>query len=199
MNARQGRRWDFGLSSSALLAAALMLLLSAIPGFARAEPVSLDAAPVSVLTIPQGQSLLMRYPEAKRVAAGDGNIVDVKVFEDTREILVLGKKEGITDLRIWSRDGSTIAYLVRVLGIPDPMPAPPGSALEVQSTILIKAKLIEVKKTALRDIGVDWADIAAGPVFGTLDEFVTNEYFRVVPEGIEGLSDLPLELGTNNH
>jgi pilus assembly protein CpaC len=46
---------------------------------------------------------------------------------------------------------------------------------------------------------VDWADIAAGPVFGTLDEFVTNEHFRVVPEGVEGLSGLPLQLGTNNH
>jgi pilus assembly protein CpaC len=166
---------------------------------AGAQPVEFDAPPVSVLTIPVGQSLLMRYPEAKRVAAGDGNVIDVKVFEDTREILVLGKKEGVTDLRIWSRDGSTLAYLVRVLGIPEAAPAAPSEALEAQSTILIKAKLIEVKKTALRDIGVDWADIAAGPVFGTLDEFVTNEHFRVVPEGVEGLSGLPLQLGTNNH
>ncbi len=164
-----------------------------------AQPVTFEAAPASVLTIPQGQSLLMRYPDAKRVAAGDGNVIDVKVFEDTREILVLGKHEGVTDLRIWDRDGSTIAYLVRVLGIADPAPTPPGSTLEAQSTILIKAKLIEVKKTALRDIGVDWADIAAGPIFGTLDEFVTNEHFRIIPEGVEGLSGLPLDLGTNNH
>jgi pilus assembly protein CpaC len=164
-----------------------------------AQPVEVDAPPVSVLSIPVGQSLLIRYPEAKRVAAGDGNVIDVKVFEDTREILVLGKKEGVTDLRIWSRDGSTLAYLVRVLGIPEAAPAAPSQTLEAQSTILIKAKLIEVKKTALRDIGVDWADIAAGPVFGTLDEFVTNEHFRVVPEGVEGLSGLPLQLGTNNH
>ena len=166
---------------------------------ADAQPVEFDAPPVSVLSIPVGQSLLMRYPEAKRVAAGDGNIIDVKVFEDTREILVLGKKEGVTDLRIWSREGSTLTYLVRVLGIPEPVAATPRETLEVQSTILIKAKLIEVKKTALRDIGVDWADMAAGPVFGTLDEFVTNEHFRVVPEGVEGLSGLPLQLGTNNH
>ena len=68
-----------------------------------------------------------------------------------------------------------------------------------ESTILIQAKLIEVKKTALRDIGIDWADIAQGPVFGTLDEFVTNEHFRIVPEAVEGLDGLPLDLGTNNH
>ena len=176
---------------------ALIALLYCIR--AGAQPVEFDAPPVSVLSIPVGQSLLMRYPEAKRVAAGDGNVIDVKVFEDTREILVLGKKEGLTDLRIWSRDGSTLTYLVRVLGIPEPVAATPSEILEAQSTILIKAKLIEVKKTALRDIGVDWADIAAGPIFGTLDEVVTNEHFRVVPEGVEGLSGLPLQLGTNNH
>lgn len=166
---------------------------------AGAQAIEFDAPPVSVLSIPVGQSLLIRYPEAKRVAAGDGGILDVKVFEDTREILVLGKSEGVTDLRIWSRDGSTMAYLVRVLGVPESTPVVADETLEAQSTILIKAKLIEVKKTALRDIGVDWADIAAGPVFGTLDEFVTNEHFRIVPEGVEGLSGLPLELGTNNH
>jgi pilus assembly protein CpaC len=157
-------------------------------------------APVSVLTLPVGQSLLMRYPTVRRVAAGDGNVVDVKVFEDTQEVLVLGRKEGLTDLRIWGRDGSTIAYLVKVLGIPELPPVAPK--LEAEPTILIKAKLIEVKKSALRDIGIDWADVAQGPVFGTLDEFVTNEHFRVIPEGIRldsGGAPLPLNLGSNNH
>lgn len=198
MNARHGRLLitQYRQQFERLLLLALISLLQCVR--VDAEPLQLDAPPVTVLTIPAGQSLLMRYPEAKRVAAGDGNVIDVKVFEDTREILVLGKKEGVTDLRIWSRDGSTLAYLVRVLGIADPTTTS-KETLEAQSTILIKAKLIEVKKTALRDIGVDWADIAAGPVFGTLDEFVTNEHFRVVPEGVEALPGLPLQLGTNNH
>ena len=179
---------------------ALWVLLAALFPLSEssAQHAALDSSPVSVLTLPVGQSLLMRYPTAKRVAAGDGGVIDVKVFDDTQEILVLGKREGLTDLRIWGRDGSTVAYLVKVLGIPEAPPAMPPS-LEAESTILIKAKLIEVKKSALRDIGVDWADIAAGPVFGTLDEFVSNEFFRVIPEGVEGLDGLPLDLGTNNH
>ncbi len=156
-----------------------------------------DTSPVSVLALPAGQSLLMRYPNPKRVAAGDGAIIDVRVFDDTQEILVLGKQEGVTDLRIWGRDGSQIAYLVKVLGIPEPERIP--DQLEAQSTILIKAKLIEVKRSALRNIGIDWADVAAGPIFGMLDEFVTNEHFRVLPEGTEALHGLPLNLGTNNH
>ncbi len=191
MNTRHG--WRFILCAFSLIGS----MLSA--SVAHADTVVIEPPPVSVLSLPEGQSLLMRYPEAKRVAAGDGTIIDVKVFEDTREIMVLGKREGVTDLRIWNRDGASIAYLVRVLGLGDPPADAATQSLEPESTILIKAKLIEVKKTALRDIGVDWADIAAGPIFGTLDEFVTNEHFRLIPDSVEGLSGLPLDLGTNNH
>jgi pilus assembly protein CpaC len=173
--------------------AVVSFLTSAYTG---ATDAPLESAPVSVLSLPVGQSLLMRYPGVTRVAAGDGAIVDLRVFDDTQEILVLGKAAGLTDLRIWGRDGASIAYLVQVLGMPEIPPAPP--ALEAAPTILIKAKLIEVKRAALRDIGIDWADIAAGPVFASLDEFVTNEHFRIVPEGVQGLRDLPLQLGTNN-
>jgi pilus assembly protein CpaC len=178
-----------------LIALACVLGACSFPVLAADEPQ--DTSPVSVLALPAGQSLLMRYPNPKRVAAGDGGIIDVKVFDDTQEILVLGKQEGTTDLRIWGRDGSQVAYLVKVLGIPEPMIVP--EPLEAKPTILIKAKLIEVKKSALRDIGIDWADVAAGPIFGTLDEFVTNEHFRIVPDAVKGLDGLPLNLGTNNH
>jgi pilus assembly protein CpaC len=129
---------------------------------------ALNQAPVGVLSVPEGQSLLIRAPSVKRVSAGDGATIDIKVLDDTQEILVLGRKAGTTDLRIWSRDGSSVAYLVQVLGIVDPIPAP-ASSLQAEATILIKAKLIEVRKSALRDIGVDWADVAAGPVFSTGD------------------------------
>lgn len=144
------------------------LLMSAMMAVSAQPPnQTLSNAPVSVLTVPIGQSLLIRSPGAKRVSAGDGAIVDVKVFDDTQEILVLGRQAGTTDLRIWSRDGSSIAYVVQVLGIVDPIAAP---SLQAESTILIKAKLIEVRKAALRDIGVDWADVAAGPVFSTPEQ-----------------------------
>lgn len=136
-----------------------------------AEPV-VDAAPVSVLSLLTGQSLLMRYPGVMRVSASDGAVVDVKVFDDTQEILVLGKKEGLTDLRIWSRGGATVAYLVKVLGTAEPSPVA-TPVLQARPTILIKARLIEVKKATLRDIGIDWADIAAGPRLNVPGKFAT--------------------------
>ena len=131
-----------------------------------AEPQAVSQPPVAVLSVPEGQSLVIRTPGVKRVSAGDGATIDIKVLDDTQEILVLGRKAGTTDLRIWSRDGSSVAYLVQVLGVIDPL-ATPAPVLEAESTILIKAKLIEVRKSALRDIGVDWADVAAGPSLST--------------------------------
>ena len=180
-----------------LLAGLACVSMSASASFAAADN-PLDNSPVSVLSLPAGQSLLMRYPNVRRVAAGDGAIIDIKVFDDTQEVLVLGKKEGLTDLRIWNRDGTTVAYLIKVLGIPD-APVMPAEVLQEKSTILIKAKLIEVKKSALRDIGIDWADVVPGPVFGTLSEFVSNPYYRVIPPGVDGIDGLPLQLGTSNN
>ncbi len=148
----------------------LLLSMLALSAPVQSPDETMSTAPVSVLSLPVGQSLLIRSPGVKRVSAGDGATVDVKVFDDTQEILVLGRKAGTTDLRIWSRDGSSTAYLIQVLGIVDPIAMPALPPLQAESTILIEAKLIEVRKSALRDIGVDWADVVAGPVFRTPDD-----------------------------
>lgn len=145
------------------------ILISTLAAAAQLPESATNDAPVSVLSVPVGQSLLIRSPGVRRVSAGDGSTVDVKVFDDTQEILVLGRQAGTTDLRIWARDGSSTAYLIQVLGIVDPIPAP-APTLEAESTILIKAKLIEVRKSALRDIGIDWADVAAGPILRTVND-----------------------------
>ena len=177
---------------------AVLLVLWLFGPHDSANAAAADAATPSVLTLPSGQSLLMRYPGVKRIAVGDGTVIEVKVLNDTQEILVLGTKEGQTDLRIWGRDGTAVVYLIKVLGSAETVRAPPAR-LEARPTILIRAKLIEVRKSALRDIGIDWADVAAGPTFGTLNEYVTNRSFRVIPDSIRNLDGLPLDLGTSNN
>jgi pilus assembly protein CpaC len=136
----------------------------------------------------------------KRVVAGNGDIVDVKVFEDTNEVVVFARQPGVTDLRLWSRDGHTETHVVRVVAMAQPATAIPP--LEAESTILLKAKFIEVKRNVLRDIGVDWADVAQGPIFGTVQEVVTNDYFRVVPDALRqdiGTALPPFNIGTGNN
>lgn len=152
------------------------------------------------LSVAEGQTLLLRFPNVKRVVAGNGEIVDVKVFEDTGEVVVFARREGVTDLRLWARDGYSETHVVRVLALAPP--APLGPQLEAESTILIKAKFIEVKRDVLKDIGVDWADVAQGPVFGTVQEVVTNRYFRVIPDALRDQFQNvlpPGSIGTGNN
>ena len=148
------------------LYAARYLLLPIVGSTPLLAAERVDGSEPHTLTIPSGQSLVIHYPAVKRIAAGDGSIIDVKVFDDTDEILVMARKEGVTDLRIWGRDGSTASRVVKVLKTASAVPV--TTTLPMQPTILIKARLIEVKKSALRDIGIDWADIAAGPTVSSL-------------------------------
>lgn len=151
------------------------------------------------LSVTVGQTLLMKIPRANRVAAGNADTVDVKVFEDTEEVLIIGKREGVTDLRVWTRDGDRRSYVLRVQGIA--VPPPPVKSMELETTILIRAKLLEVKKSALKNIGVDWADLAEGPIFGTVQELKTNPFFRVIPEipGVDNFNLPPFDVGTGNN
>jgi pilus assembly protein CpaC len=187
-----------GLSLLALLHLAMPLAAFADLSVGAAVPTT--PMPIT-LNVPVGQSLVIRQANVKRVSAGDGEIVDLKVFDDTQDILVLGKKAGVTDLRVWTRDGANAVYLIDVSGPPQVLPPPPAG-LQEKSTILIKAKLLEVKKSALRNVGIDWADVAAGPVFAAVDDFKTNSLFRVSPSGgnleFPGGS-IPLDVGSANH
>jgi pilus assembly protein CpaC len=73
--------------------------------------------------------------------------------------------------------------------------------MELETTILIRAKLLEVKKSALKNIGVDWADLAEGPIFGTVQELKTNPFFRIIPEipGVDNMNLPPFDVGTGNN
>lgn len=187
-------REGLGSTVSRGVVAACALLIAIMLQSAWAAEGDYDEA----LSVTVGQTLLMKYPRANRVAAGNAETVDVKVFEDTEEILIIGKREGITDLRVWTRDNTRRSYVLRVVGVA--VPPPPVKSMELEATILIRAKLLEVKKSALRNIGIDWADIATGPIFGTVQELKTNPFFRVIPNIPNYDINLPpVDMGTGNN
>src|SRR5690606_38461324 len=77
-NLMAARRRNRRASAAWLILALVICALGAQMCSANDAAVSpLDAAPVGVLTVPAGQSLLIRYPNLKRVAAGDGAVIDI--------------------------------------------------------------------------------------------------------------------------
>ena len=67
---------------------------------------------------------------------------------------------------------------------------------EVKPTILMQAHLLEVRRTALKELGISWSNFINGPVFGLLSDFTTNPFFRLTGAPGGATATLPLDVGT---
>lgn len=107
--------WLRRIASVKVLVAAA-LLAPALGAAAAAEPAN------RVIQVEAGTHKLVRETATiKRVAVGDPAIADVNVING-RELLVSGKKLGITSLMVWT-GAQPVEYRVRVGTVSDPMPA----------------------------------------------------------------------------
>ena len=200
-----------------------------------------------ILYIPAGQTVTVNTPNIKRVSVGNGSIIDVKVLYDTREILIIAKEMGVTDLRVWYKGGTSERYLVQVDGIspgpneqevesllgnipgiviekvrnsylidgqvstqaekaridaiaqqyPNLVSLVTGPIIEKSQTVILKARLLEVKRSALKKIGIDWEDVLNGPVFSILGDYRTNSIYRSTAPPGTLLGTLDSNVGTN--
>ncbi|MEX1227410.1 MAG: pilus assembly protein N-terminal domain-containing protein [Marinobacter sp.] len=69
-------------------------------------------------------------------------------------------------------------------------------------TINLNARIVEVRRSGLTEIGVDWADTFAGPEVGLISDWSTSSFFRpVLPDGFESTNGmmLPLDIGTQTY
>ena len=73
---------------------------------------------------------------------------------------------------------------------------PPG--LELETTVLIEARLLEVRRSELSRIGVNWDNTAPGASIGWISDWNTNSLFRSeLPSSFNfGGGDVPLDVGT---
>lgn len=215
-------------------------LAAATGAFAATSPEAED-----VLTVLQGQSLLVEFDGVTRVAVGDGDLVEIKVFREESEILLIALQPGITDLRLWDDSGIPSRFLLEVHGPENGGSIDPSQLEELlagvqgidvrqsgastivqgrthsvadyeyvqqtvsrypnvvsylraptfdrEPTIMLQARLLEVRTSALKDLGVQWSQFAQGPVFGYLRDFANNDFYRLTsaPDG----SELPFRVG----
>jgi Flp pilus assembly secretin CpaC len=78
------------------------------------SPPNLAAAERPRIEIPAGQTGVVSVPDIRRVAVGDGKVLEVEVLREAGQILLIGLTAGVTDLRTWSDGGRSRHYLVRV-------------------------------------------------------------------------------------
>lgn len=83
---------------------------AAAPAYALAE--GAEIGPAMALTI--GKSTLLRLPSAiDRISVGNPNVADVALIS-TRELYLLGKTVGATNVMLWRRGGTTVIIDVAV-------------------------------------------------------------------------------------
>lgn len=61
----------------------------------------------------------------------------------------------------------------------------------VEQMIAMEVRFLEVKKSALENIGINWQKSAAGPVFGVVGDFKTNKIYRPSSTGTLDSSGAP--------
>ena len=101
--------WKFAWSASAVLLMAATAAMVSVREAQAAAPVIADAVDMYV-----GQALVQRTPgPLKRVAVGDGKLLEVKAI-GTSELVLIAQKPGDTSLQLWMRDGSQRSVAVHV-------------------------------------------------------------------------------------
>lgn len=91
-----------------------------------------------------GQTEVIAFPDVRRVAIGNGALADVKVLSDVGQVLLIAKSPGVTDLRIWLRNGKQERHLLRV------MSQLPEDALEQVRTHLSDIEGVRVRMSGDR-------------------------------------------------
>lgn len=182
------------------------------------------------ITVRAGYTHLMDAPGVNRVSVGNGQLVEVRTFEDTSQILFIGSAPGKTDVRVWTDDQAkprnynlivtpsrprislsqlravvdklegltvepladgellvtgqaarlndkalVVALAERYPEIQDQVQAP---AVLDRPTINISAKVVEIRRTSVEDLGIDWAQSMNGPEAAYIGDFATNSLFR---------------------
>ncbi|WP_186426718.1 type II and III secretion system protein family protein [Cupriavidus metallidurans] len=176
---------------------------------------SFDTAGSRTLRLLAGAQQEIRPGQAlERVAVGNPEVADALLLKHRggpATVLVVARKPGVTDLKIWSRDVAPVSYTVRVDAVrPDPggasvdlssagasisgeSPDAPAAAhtlmaaraavssadgksagvvvdrstVPVSGTVQVDVKVVEISKTVLKEIGLNFYRDNGGFAFGT--------------------------------
>jgi pilus assembly protein CpaC len=194
-----------------------------------------------------GHSRLLETAGIERVAIADPKVAEVRVIESTEQVLVIGRRPGSTDLRVWRSEGQshtrvevvaapaatrdpTLAQLVeRIPGVAlswlEGQPVLTGqpkdanaqqrldklktvysdiadltrpAATPDRATVHFKARFVEIKRSTLRDLGLEWSDQSPGITFAYASDLHTNAVFRGDLGQPFAAGQLPLDIGQSN-
>lgn len=158
----------------------IFLVLLFLPVTLMADMVRFTSTPVDMFI---GESKVFEEKNVKRVAIGAGDLITVKELEDDR-LLIMADKAGSTTVHIWYENEAWAprAYNIRISD------EDPETRVRPEKMIRFNVKLIEFRKSALKQLGIDWSKNINGPSGALAARFVNSNLVSApVPSGFSGL------------
>ena len=118
-----------------------------------------------------GEISMLGRVNVSRVAVGNGAIIRAEVLK-TGELMIIAKSPGSTSLRLWHNDDTQSDYNIRVSENDQETRFP------MQRMVRMKVRMVEFRKSALSELGVDWSSSIDGPTFATAGDLIGNDLYR---------------------
>lgn len=131
-----------------------------------AEPVA--STPVNMFV---GEVIVLGEFDAERVAIGNGKVVRVE-SRDNGELILIAEAQGSSSLRLWLKNGRQLDFNVRTTA------SDPATRVRMESMVRMSVKMVEVRKNALSELGINWASQIDGPALTTAGDFISSGLFR---------------------
>ena len=109
------------------------------------------------------QSQILNIEGVKRVAIANPAIADVLVVSDS-EVLLVGKAPGVTSMQVWT-DRVPMNYSVAVF----------GPEIATGKQIKIEAKIVEINRSKIKNLGVKWGNDLTNPGTFTFGQGIRND------------------------
>lgn len=156
----------------------LVLALFLLPNIASAGQVEFAMTPVDMFV---GESKVFEESEVSRVAIGAGDLVTVKELGSNR-LLIMAIATGSTTVHIWykNKEWAPRAYNIRITE------HDPETRVRPERMIRFNVRLVEFRKSALKNLGIDWAKSIEGPAGAVAGRPVSTNLFSA-PSSIPGL------------
>lgn len=122
---------------------------------------------------------LQRLVGEVQAMLGDDSGVQARIVGDT-VVLEGGKPSAEASMRI----RQVLQRFPQVVSV--------VSKVGVEQMIAMDVRIVEVRKSALENLGINWQKSIQGPSFGVVGDMATNRYFRATPDAAGGSPALNL-------
>lgn len=127
-----------------------------------------------------GELKVLGKVDVTRVAIGNGGIIRAEIL-NTGELLIIAQAAGSTSLRLWNKDETQSSYNIRVTEHDS------ETRVRMERMVRMRVRMVEFRKSALGQLGIDWGSSANGPTFAAAGDAIGNNLFRPAAEGFDGL------------